>query len=68
MSPRVQLGRKRRGIGELDGEGEAVGGVVILRSGKNAREAIARVKEKLETLKKACPPASSWSLPTTAAN
>jgi Cu(I)/Ag(I) efflux system membrane protein CusA/SilA len=49
----------RRGIGELDGEGEAVGGVVILRSGKNARSHHP-VKEKLETLKKACPPASSW--------
>jgi Cu(I)/Ag(I) efflux system membrane protein CusA/SilA len=53
---RVQLGPEaRRGIGELDGEGEAVGGVVILRSGKNAREAITRVKEKLETLKKSLP-------------
>ncbi len=53
---RVQLGPEaRRGIGELDGEGEAVGGVVILRSGKNAREAITRVKEKLETLKRSLP-------------
>ncbi|MFB6401600.1 efflux RND transporter permease subunit [Pseudomonas putida] len=52
----VQLGPEaRRGIGELDGQGEAVGGVVILRSGKNAREAIARVKEKLEALKKGLP-------------
>ena len=46
----------RRGIGELDGEGEAVGGVVILRSDKNARETIAAVKEKLETLKTSLPP------------
>lgn len=47
----VQIGPEaRRGIGELDGLGEAVGGVVILRSGKNAREAIAHVKAKLETL------------------
>lgn len=53
---RVQLGPEaRRGIGELDGEGEAVGGVVILRSGKNAREAITHVKDKLETLKKSLP-------------
>lgn len=52
----VQIGPEaRRGIGELDGLGEAVGGVVILRSGKNAREAIADVKAKLETLKKALP-------------
>lgn len=52
----IQLGPEmRRGIGELDGEGEAVGGVIVLRSGKNAREAIARVKDKLETLKKSLP-------------
>ncbi|WP_054899842.1 efflux RND transporter permease subunit [Pseudomonas sp. NBRC 111131] len=52
----VQLGpAARQGIGELDGEGEAVGGVVILRNGKNAREAIARVKDKLDTLKKSLP-------------
>ena len=38
----IQLGPDlRRGVSELDGEGEAVGGVLILRSGKNAREAIA---------------------------
>ncbi|WP_273825638.1 efflux RND transporter permease subunit [Pseudomonas asplenii] len=53
---RVQRGPEaRRGIGELDGQGESVGGVVILRSGKNAREAIARVKDKLEALKKSLP-------------
>ena len=46
----------RRGIGELDGEGEAVGGVVILRSDKNARATIAAVKQKLETLKTSLPP------------
>jgi len=41
----IQLGPEmRRGITELDGEGETVGGVVILRSGKNARETIAAVK------------------------
>ena len=52
----VQIGPEaRRGIGELDGLGEAVGGVVILRSGKNAREAIAHVKAKLETLEKGLP-------------
>ncbi|QXI26584.1 efflux RND transporter permease subunit [Pseudomonas vanderleydeniana] len=52
----VQLGpESRRGIGELDGQGEAVGGVVILRSGKNAREAIAHLKDKLDVLKKSLP-------------
>jgi Cu(I)/Ag(I) efflux system membrane protein CusA/SilA len=53
---RIQLGPEmRRGIAELDGEGETVGGVVILRSGKNARETIAAVKSKLEELKKSLP-------------
>ena len=52
----VQLGPEmRRGIAELDGEGETVGGVVILRSGKNARETIAAVKDKLDELKPSLP-------------
>ena len=52
----IQLGPEmRRGITELDGEGEAVGGVVILRSGKNARETIAAVKAKLDDLKSSLP-------------
>ncbi|MDD4915797.1 MAG: efflux RND transporter permease subunit [Methylococcales bacterium] len=45
----------RRGIVELDGEGETVGGVIILRSGKNARETIAAVKNKLQMLKASLP-------------
>ncbi|MEL7938246.1 efflux RND transporter permease subunit [Pseudomonas delhiensis] len=45
----------RRGITELDGQGETVGGVVILRSGKNARETIAAVKAKLGELQKSLP-------------
>jgi Cu(I)/Ag(I) efflux system membrane protein CusA/SilA len=52
----IQLGPEmRRGIAELDGEGEVVGGVVILRSGKNARETISAVQTKLEELKKSLP-------------
>ncbi|MCO6057851.1 efflux RND transporter permease subunit [Pseudomonas sp. MOB-449] len=52
----LQLGPElRRGISELDGQGEAVGGVVILRSGKNARETIAAVKTRLEELRKSLP-------------
>lgn len=46
----------RRGITELDGQGETVGGVVILRSGKNARETIAAVKAKLDDMKSSLPP------------
>ncbi|CAM8678246.1 CusA/CzcA family heavy metal efflux RND transporter [Leclercia adecarboxylata] len=53
---RVQTGPEmRRGIAELNGEGEVAGGVVILRSGKNAREVISAVKNKLETLKQSLP-------------
>ncbi len=52
----IQLGPEmRRGIGEFDGEGEAVGGVVILRSGKNARTTIAAVQAKLEELRSSLP-------------
>jgi Cu(I)/Ag(I) efflux system membrane protein CusA/SilA len=52
----VQVGPEmRRGIAELDGEGETVGGVVLLRSGKNARETIAAVRARLDELKKSLP-------------
>ena len=46
----------RRGVAELDGEGEVVGGVVILRTGKNALAAIDAVKAKLDALKGSLPP------------
>ena len=53
----VQLGPEmRRGLAELNGQGEVAGGVVILRSGKNARETIAAVKAKFADLKKSLPP------------
>lgn len=45
----------RRGIAELDGKGEVVGGIIVMRSGANARETIAGVKEKLESLKAGLP-------------
>ncbi|TNE58085.1 MAG: efflux RND transporter permease subunit [Alphaproteobacteria bacterium] len=52
----VRLGPElRRGIGELNGEGEAVGGVIIMRSGENALTTINAVKEKLEQLKDSLP-------------
>ncbi|ROH85657.1 efflux RND transporter permease subunit [Stagnimonas aquatica] len=52
----VQLGPEtRRGIAELDGEGEVVGGVIVLRSGANAASTITAVKAKLETLKASLP-------------
>jgi Cu(I)/Ag(I) efflux system membrane protein CusA/SilA len=46
----------RRGIAELDGQGEVAGGVVILRTGKDALTAIEAVKTRLETLKASLPP------------
>ena len=53
----IQLGPEmRRGVAELNGEGEVAGGVVVLRSGKNAREVIAAVKDKLAELKHSLPP------------
>ena len=53
---RIQVGPEmRRGIGELDGEGEATGGVIVMRSGKNALETIAAVKAKLVSLQGSLP-------------
>lgn len=52
----IQLGPEtRRGISELNGEGEVAGGVIVMRSGKNALETIDAVKAKLELLKKSLP-------------
>lgn len=46
----------RRGIAELDGQGEVAGGVIVLRTGKNAKAAIEAVKAKLAQLKRSLPP------------
>ena len=53
---RVQIGPElRRGVTELNGEGEVTGGVIVMRAGQNALEAIDAVKAKLATLKKSLP-------------
>ena len=53
---RIQIGPEmRRGIAELNGEGEVAGGIIVMRSGKNALETIEAVKAKLETLKPGLP-------------
>jgi Cu(I)/Ag(I) efflux system membrane protein CusA/SilA len=53
---RVQVGPEmRRGIAELDGEGEVAGGIIVMRSGKNALATIDAVKAKLEQLKPGLP-------------
>ncbi len=53
---RVQEGPEmRRGVAELNGEGEVVGGIILLRSGENARNVIRDVKQKLEDLSASLP-------------
>ena len=52
----IQVGPElRRGVAELDGQGEVAGGVVVLRSGENARQTLAAVKSKLDELKRSLP-------------
>jgi Cu(I)/Ag(I) efflux system membrane protein CusA/SilA len=52
----VQLGPEmRRGVTELNGEGEVAGGVIVMRSGKNARTTIEAVRNKLTELKASLP-------------
>lgn len=46
----------RRGIADLDGVGDTVGGIVVMRYGENALTIIDRVKEKLEEIKPSLPP------------
>lgn len=45
----------RRGISEFNGEGEAVGGIIVMRFGENASEVIGKVKTKLSALQKGLP-------------
>ena len=53
----VRLGpQMRRGIADLDGEGEVVGGIVVMRWGENARNTIAAVQQRLDELKPSLPP------------
>ena len=52
----VQLGPdQRRGIAELDGKGQTVGGIVIMRFGENALTVIERIKARLEEIAPALP-------------
>ena len=53
---RVQEGPdQRRGIAELDGEGEVVGGIVVMRYGENALNVIRRVKDKIKLIEPSLP-------------
>lgn len=59
----VQLGPEmRRGIAELNGEGETVGGIVVVRYGANARHVIQDVKKRLDQAMKALPPDVSYAV------
>ncbi|MCC7169800.1 MAG: efflux RND transporter permease subunit [Planctomycetes bacterium] len=54
---RVTIGPEiRRGLSDLDGEGDAVGGIVVMRHGENALKVIERVKQKIEELRSSLPP------------
>src|SRR5438309_2213508 len=54
---RVELGPEmRRGVAELNGEGEVTGGTVVVRYGQNVRDVIERLKAKLSELKSSLPP------------
>ncbi len=53
----VQVGGAiRRGLLDMNGEGEAVGGIIVMRYGENAKDVIDRVKEKITALEKGLPP------------
>jgi Cu(I)/Ag(I) efflux system membrane protein CusA/SilA len=45
----------RRGMAELDGQGEVVGGIVVMRSGENALDVVGRVKERLNLIRRSLP-------------
>ena len=54
---RIQVGPEmRRGVAELNGEGEVAGGIIVMRSGKNALVTIEAVKKKLAQLAPSLPP------------
>lgn len=53
---RVKLGAKpRRGIADMNGEGEVVGGIVVMRSGENAQKVIEAVKQKIDQIQPGLP-------------
>lgn len=57
LAQEIRLGpAQRRAVADLDGQGEVVGGIIVMRAGANARETIDGVKKKLESLKSSLPP------------
>jgi Cu(I)/Ag(I) efflux system membrane protein CusA/SilA len=51
----LEVPQMRRGIAELNGQGEVVGGIIVMRSGENARAVISAVKDKLQQLQSSLP-------------
>lgn len=51
-----EVAAMRRSVGELNGEGETVGGIIIMRHGENAQATIERIKQKIAELKASLPP------------
>lgn len=59
----VQMASESRlGIFDLDGQGEAVGGIVVMRYGENADEVISRVKTKMDEVAKGLPEGVSFNI------
>jgi Cu/Ag efflux pump CusA len=59
----VQMsGKARLGIFDVDGEGEAVGGIVVMRYGENADEVIHRVKTKMEEVSRGLPDGMKFNI------
>ncbi len=52
----IEVPLMRRGVAELNGNGEVVGGIIVMRSGENAQQTISAVKERISTLSKGLPP------------
>ena len=53
----IQLGPEaRRGVADLDGEGDAVGGIIVMRYGQNALDTVSGVKQRLKELQAGLPP------------
>jgi Cu(I)/Ag(I) efflux system membrane protein CusA/SilA len=56
LAQEIRIGpAARRGIADLNGEGEVAGGIVVMRAGSNARDVITAVRDKLEALKAGLP-------------
>ena len=57
----IRIGPKaRRGVADLNGQGEVTGGIVVMQSGENARETIKLLKQRIDTLRASLPDGVEW--------